>query len=122
MTSKTFHDLLREVVGARPWSYRLQVDVRWHGALGRVYDVTIDGRGVGCFTADEIEARHQPRRGTAQRARRLRGRRRVVPRRHPVGSRKDKRRVGGRNVIEAKAEAKRRGVRVPYGRTRRRPS
>jgi hypothetical protein len=47
------------VVGAQPWSHRLQVDVRRQGALGRVYEVTIDGRGVGCFTGDEIAAQAQ---------------------------------------------------------------
>jgi hypothetical protein len=58
-SERTFYEFLTAVVGRRAWSSSLQVDVRRHGALGRVYDVTIDGRGVGCFTGDEIEARHQ---------------------------------------------------------------
>jgi hypothetical protein len=58
-TSSSFYNLLREVVGAQPWSHRLQVDVRRQGALGLVYDVTIDGRPAGCFTGDELAAQHQ---------------------------------------------------------------
>jgi hypothetical protein len=58
-SERTFYEFLTAVVGRRAWSSSFQVDVRRHGALGRVYHVTIDGRGVGCFTGDEIEARHR---------------------------------------------------------------
>jgi hypothetical protein len=58
-SESTFYELLRAVVGRRAWSSSLHIDVRRVGALGRVYDVSVDGRGVGCFSADEIAAQHQ---------------------------------------------------------------
>jgi hypothetical protein len=60
MSSKNiFYDLLRDIVGDRALSESLRVDVRRVGDLGRVFDVSVDGVGVGCFTATEVEAQSQ---------------------------------------------------------------